>query len=101
MRGNALARYGKRTIARMLIPRPQGWLRGTARARSSRRTGRPAAASVRAAVAPAGPPPTTRMGDGGEEKAITRPNREKVGLYRPVGLRGRLGCGIVLLVSHE
>ena len=43
----------------MLIAPPHGLLRGK-RARSSRRTRAPAAASVRAAVAPAGPAPTTR-----------------------------------------
>ncbi|HZT75737.1 MAG TPA: hypothetical protein VFA27_03705 [Vicinamibacterales bacterium] len=54
----------------MLIPPPHGLLRGYWRARSSRRTGTPASASVRAAVAPAGPPPTTRTGAAGEEKAM-------------------------------
>src|SRR5579872_2835530 len=56
----------------MLIPPPQGLLRGKA-ARSSRVTGTPARASVRAAVAPAGPPPTTRTDGtfGGEQEAIT------------------------------
>ena len=43
------------------MPPPQGLLRGNA-ARSSSRTGMPARASRRAAVAPAGPAPTTSTG---------------------------------------
>ena len=43
----------------MLMAPPHGLLRGN-RARSSTWTCRPASASVRAAVAPAGPPPTIR-----------------------------------------
>src|SRR4051812_37672605 len=43
----------------MLMPPPHGLLRGNAE-RSRSRTGMPAFASVRAAVAPAGPAPTTR-----------------------------------------
>jgi hypothetical protein len=43
----------------MLMPPPQGFWRGNER-RSSSRTRRPASASRRAAVAPAGPAPTTR-----------------------------------------
>src|SRR5918993_6072659 len=58
MRRSASGKCGKRRSARMLIAPPQGLLRGK-RARSSRRTRLPSRASVRAAVAPAGPPPRT------------------------------------------
>jgi hypothetical protein len=52
------ASHGKRFRTRMEMAPPHGLLRGKA-ARSSTVTGTPAAASVRAATAPAGPPPTT------------------------------------------
>src|SRR5579864_3164213 len=60
---------GKRLSTRRLMPPPQGLLRGKPD-RSSRRTGTPARASVRAAVAPAGPAPTTVIAGSGEERAI-------------------------------
>src|SRR5580765_2819040 len=61
MRRCAESRYGKRVRTRVLIPPPHGLFLGKLD-RSRRQTGRPAAASVLAAVAPAGPAPTTRMG---------------------------------------
>ena len=61
MRGSSRSRYGKRRSTRTLMPPPHGLLRGNTE-RSSRRTGTPAVARVRAAVAPAGPAPTTRIG---------------------------------------
>ena len=59
---SAGSRYGNRFSARRLIPPPHGLFLGNGD-RSSRQTGTPASASVRAAVAPAGPAPTT-MADG-------------------------------------
>src|SRR5439155_24998273 len=58
MRGSSRSRYGKRRRTLRLIPPPHGLLRGNAD-RSMRRTLIPPDARVRAAVAPAGPAPTT------------------------------------------
>jgi len=86
-------------------------LRGNT-ARSRRRTGIPARARVRAAVAPAGPAPTTRTGPWRSEgesmatnwiKSLDSAGRPLKRHYRP-GLGPRLstlrrepGCGIVIL----
>src|SRR4029434_468237 len=61
MRRSADSRYGNRVRTRVLIPPPHGLFLGKLD-RSRRQTGNPAAASVLAPLAPAGPAPTTRMG---------------------------------------
>src|SRR5262245_9480449 len=89
----ALARYGNLPRARMLIAPPHGLLRGK-RARSSTRTRAPPIARVRAAVAPAGPPPTITTSERSTrpllswQPAATDEIGEK--LVRPVGARGDL-----------
>src|SRR5215831_576803 len=62
MRDSSASRYGNRFRTRRLIPPPHGLFLGNLD-RSSRRTVTPARASVRAAVAPAGPAPTTKTND--------------------------------------
>ena len=58
IRGSSGSRYGNRCSTRRLMPPPHGLFLGNLD-RSRRRTVTPARASVRAAVAPAGPAPTT------------------------------------------
>src|SRR5215813_4964385 len=62
MRDSSASRYGNRFRTRRLMPPPHGLFLGNLD-RSSRRTVTPARASVRAAVAPAGPAPTTKTND--------------------------------------
>src|SRR2546423_11963497 len=76
MRASSRSRYGKRLRTRRLMPPPHGLLRGNA-ARSSRRTGTPREARARAAVAPAGPAPTTITESDGEQTAITAQIQKK------------------------
>ena len=82
IRGSSRPRYGNRRRTRALMPPPHGLLRGNA-ARSSKRTGIPARARALAAVAPAGPAPTTMTGRGGEELTNTSRNRKN----RPVSVK--------------
>ena len=71
MRDSSRSRYGNRFRTRTLMPPPHGLFRGNDE-RSSSRTRTPARASVRAAVAPAGPAPTINTSSmcSGETAAI-------------------------------